>query len=322
MSDVAASRTALRRERLPLAVVLVVVVAAAGLAWWMTGPAPAPVDEGLPSDPPPLALPNEVPERSPVAAAAARLATGDLDAARRGFVAAVAEAPDDVVAQTGLILSRWRSTGPRSVERDLEQLVNEYPEDAFPVLHLGLVRLMLQQDATARGSLRAARSMGWAAGDETGLRLARLADDLLHPGAFRGYLPVLVQRAEVGAAQRTELGALLAAVTRDDRPRALRAAEELERSADPFARIAAIGGRFTKDDPAETARLLDDVATDRNVPKAARHRATLLAGMAGLWGGGDRDAGCARIARAAAAGSDDATRRYARPIAAELCADR
>lgn len=318
MSDAVQQRSPNRTASLLVCAALVLAV---GVAWLMNGPAPESVDAGLPKDPPPLALPSSLADDSDVAKAAVRLATGDLEGANTGFVTAVAEAPDDVVAQTGLILSRWRSTGPRSVERDLAQLTKEYPDEAFPALHLGLTRVLINEDTTARQALGDARRLGWEQSDETGLRLARLADDMLHPTAFRGYLPVLVRAQEVRSpADRTLVTQLLDAIERDDRPAAAEIGAKLTASSDPMAQAAGIVGEFSKDETAATADRLQELASGPGVPPPARTRATLMAGMATMWSGDGKSAGCKLIAVAAAPSADASGRRFAQPIERELCA--
>jgi hypothetical protein len=300
-------------------VLMVLVVAAVGVAWWMTGPSPKGVNDGLPKQPPPLALPSDTPARSDLGQAAARLATGQLTSASKRFTTLVARDPNDVVAQTGLILSRWQSTGPRSVERDLNQLTKEYPEDAFPAAHLGFVQMMLGEERQARATLRAARGAAWQAGSTTDLRLARLADDMLHQAAFRGYLPVLVHADEVRPADQRDLTALLRAVERDDRIAAARLSRTLRASPDAMSRVAGVAGAFTKDDSDVTASDLRRMATASSGDATVRNRARLLAGLADMWGGGSRASGCRLIRSAATRTSDIATRRAALPIASELC---
>lgn len=308
-----------RRMPHPAALLAVAVVVAVGVAWWMTGAPPETVDSGLPSDPPPMALPAELDADSTVAVAAGRLAAGRLEDARERFIDEVAERPDDVVAQTGLILSRWRSTGPRSVERDLAQLAREYPEDAFVALHLGLVQTMLKDGDTAQVTLAGARDMARRDDTPTGLRFARLADDVMHSGSFRGYLPVLVRAIEVAPAHRATVTRLLAAVERDDRVEVARLARELDDSRDPMARVAGAAGGFTKDDPLATASRLEALADERGATEQSTARATLLAGLARAWSGRDRDGACELIEASTSAGADVATKRLAAPIAAELC---
>lgn len=295
------------------------VVIAVAVAWWMSGSAPKGVNEGLPKEPPPLALPSGISPRSELAQAAARLATGRLEDASKRFTALVADDQDDVVAQTGLILTRWQRTGPRSVERDLNQLAKEYPDAAFPLAHLGFVQVMLGDGTTARASLRGARELGWAAATPTDLRLARLADDMLHQDGFQGYLPVLVHADEVPKRDQRALTALLGAVERDDRTAATVQSAKLRASGDPMSRLAAIVGAFSKDDTDATASDLRAMAEAPSVPATVRNRARLSAGLADMWGGGSREDGCLLIRSAATRTSDVATRRAAVPIASELC---
>ena len=295
------------------------LLAAVAIAWWMTGDAPKDVNDGLPKDPPPLALPTGTGARTPLAQAAARLATGQLDEAGKRFTALVAADQDDVVAQTGLIMSRWRRTGPRSVERDLNQLAQEYPEEPFAAAHLGFVQMLIGDGSAARTSLRSARQLGWEVADPTGLRLARLADDMLHRGSFQGYLPVLVHADEVQQRDQRALAALLVAVERDDRRAAAKLSAQLAKSRDPMSRLAAAAGAFDKDNTGAAASDLREFTTGATVPATVRSRAQLLAGLADMWGGGSRADGCVLIRRAATRTSDVATRRAAVPIASELC---
>jgi hypothetical protein len=288
-----------------------------GLATWQVGPSPRPADEGLPSAPPPLVLPSDVPDDSALSRAAAELAAGQLTDARRGFTAIVAEDREGEPGQVGLVLSRWRSTGPVSVERDLQQLANEYPDSAYVALHLATVQLLLDDPRAARETLRTARELGLKAADPTSLRMARLAEDLLHPSAFRGTMPVLVQLAEVTPTQRAATRRLLAAVAAGDRRAVTRLAGPLERSDDPFARLAAVAARFDKGEPAPTVDALERLARTGETP-ALRDRARFLATLAELWGGGDRPAGCAELATLARTAQRD-TRRLAEPIHGELC---
>lgn len=298
---------------------LTTVAALVGVAWWMTGPAPKPADAGVQGTPPPLVLPSGTAKDSGLARAAASLATGDLVAARQRFVDVVASSPDDVAAQAGLILSGWTSVGPRAVERDLAQLVREYPESSVAVVHLGLVQGALRDTRPARASLRSGVELGRAEGDATGLRLARLADDLLHPRAFSGYVPVLVEESEVGVADRRTVHRLLAAVARDDRVAAARLGTALARSGVGLVQVAGAAAQFDKDDPAATAARLDAVVARRGGDRTVADRARLEAALATLWDGGDRSAGCARLRTVTAPSADAATRRIAAPIARELC---
>jgi hypothetical protein len=286
----------------------------------MVGPAPRPADEGLPTSPPPLALPSDVPGDGPVARAAARLATGDLDAARAAFIDIVAEDRDGEVGQVGLVLSRWRTTGPISVERDLRQLVREYPDSAFVTLHLGMVQVLLDEPRASRRTLREAIELGQAAADPTSLRMARLARDLLTPEAFRGDMPVLVAPSEVRPADRADLRQMLDAVGSGDRLAAADLAARLERSPDPMGRIAALVATFDKSDPDPTVERLETLSRQSDVPRAAADRARMLAALATAWGGGERDEACAGLRAGAGASVDAATRRLAGPIADELCA--
>jgi hypothetical protein len=289
-----------------------------GLATWQVGPSPRDADEGLPATPPPLALPSDEPEDSALSRAAAELAAGRLDAARRRFVDVVADDREGEAGQVGLVLSRWKSTGPVSVERDLRQLAREYPDSAFVALHLALVQLLLDDPRSGRATLRDARELGLDAADPTSLRMARLADDLLHPDAFRGTMPVLVQPSEVPPAQRAGLRALLQAVADGDRHRAADVSARLSDDRDGLVALAVIAAAFDKDDPdATVTRLRAAGASARTAD--VRDRARFLATLAELWGGGARTPGCAslaELARSAAPG----TRRLAAPIHTELCA--
>ncbi len=314
--DASRRRSTLLRIAAPamLAIVLVAV------AVWMTGPSPRPADEGFPTAPPPLALPGDVPDDSLLARAAAALAGGDLDAANAGFTDVVAADRDGEVGQVGLVLSRWRSTGPVSVERDLAQLRREYPDSAFVALHLGMVQTLLDEPRAARATLDEARELGQAAGDETSLRMARLADDLLHPDAFRGDLPVLVTIDEVSGADRAALRELLDAVQSGDRREAAVIAGRVGPGDDPMLRVAAAVASFDKDDPDATVDQLDAIAAAGSTPTAVRDRARMLSALAGAWGGGSRSEACVGLRRAASPDADRATRRLAVPISRELCA--
>lgn len=316
MTRAATESRSVSRPALALGAALLVAV---GIAWWMTGAPPESVDSGLPTDPPPMALPEDLDTKSGVAIAAGRLATGRLEDARTRFIDEVAERPDDVVAQTGLILSRWRSTGPRSVERDLAQLAREYPEDAFVAVHLGLVQTMLEDGRVARTTLTAARDLARRDDSPTGLRLARLADDVMHPGAFRGYLPVLVRSSEVATADRGAMAKLLAAVERDDRAEVGARAKALRRSSDPMSKVAGIAGAFTKEDPIATARALETAATAAGATKESAARARFLAGLARAWSGRDRELACEAIEAATGSQVPAGTRLLAAPVAKELC---
>ena len=302
---------------LTAAVVAVAIVVGALL---LVGPSPKPADSGLPKSPPPLALPDDVAETSPLARAAANLAADQLKQARAGFVDVVAEDPASEAGQVGLVLSRWRATGPRSVERDLRQLVAEYPESALVALHLGMVQSLLGEDRTARTQLRAARELGLDAADPTSLRMATLADDLMHPDAFRGVMPVLVQAREVREADRPSLAALTDAVGRGDVRAAARHAKQLSASPDPFARLAAAAATYDKADPRATVERMSQLETANMASASVRDRAVLLGALADLWSGGDRAPGCQRLARTIGPDADARTRRLAEPIHAELCA--
>ena len=128
-TDERAPEVALEGRSRLLRVVLAVVIAVAlvVLAAVLVGPQPKSADAGFPDRPPPLALPSDEPKDSLLARAAAQLAEGKLPAARLAFTDVVAGDQDGVAGQVGLVLSRWRSTGPESVERDLRQLTLEYP---------------------------------------------------------------------------------------------------------------------------------------------------------------------------------------------------
>lgn len=304
----------------PLLALLVLAAAIVGLAAWQVGPRPKPADAGLPKQPPPLALPSDIPETSPLARAAAQLATGNLELARAGFVDVVADDQDGEAGQVGLVLSRWRATGPVSVERDLRQLAREYPESALVALHLGLVQLVLGEQRAARESLRGALELGRDAADPTSLRMARLADDLLHPQAFQGTLPVLVQPAEVPTARRAAVAGLLEAAAAGDRRRAARLAAGLDRTGPAMARVAAAAAAFDKGEPQPAVDRLSRLAGNRTIGPEVRDRARLMATLAELWGGGDRAVACDRLARSASPATHAGTRRLAGPIHAELCA--
>ena len=301
-----------------LAATVVTAVLVVG-AVLLVGPAPRDADAGLPEAPPPLALPSGTPTDAPLARAAALLAVRDLEGARAGFVDVVAEDSGDVAGQVGLVLSRWRATGPVSVERDLRQLELEYPESAFVALHLGLVQAELGEDRAARASFRLALELGRQEADPTSLRMASLADDLLHPTGFRGSMPVLVRPAEVDAAARPELRRLLQDVQEDDRTSAARVATQLDGSSDAMARVAAIAATFSKQEPEVVADRLDEFAADPKFPVRARDRAALHAALARLWSGEQRSAGCARLDLSTGPSVDAATRAIATPIHAELC---
>lgn len=299
---------------------LAMAVLLVGTAVWQVGPRPKPADSGFPKSPPPLALPSDTPDSSPLATAAAQLAAGDLDEARAGFVDVVAEDQDGVAGQVGLVLSRWRTTGPQSVERDLRQLTLEYPESALASFHLGLVQVVLGDERAARSTLRTALELGREAADPTSLRMARIADDLLHPEGFRGSMPVLVQVDEVPGSDRGRLGDLLRAVGDDDRTEAVRIGTTLQRSADAMTRVAAIAATFDKDEPDATVQRLEALAAAPATPAPAADRARMLATLAGLWGGElDRADGCRRLEASTRAGIDAGTVRLARPIHEELC---
>lgn len=309
------------RSRFPLvALAAIVAVALVALAVVMTGPRPRPADDGLPTSPPPLAVPSDVSETSALAKAAALLAAGQLEAANDAFVDIVAQDQDGVPGQVGLVLSRWSATGPVSVERDLRQLAAEYPDDAFVALHLGLVQGLLGEQRAARVTLADARRLGRAAADPTSLRMAILADDVLHPKAFRGPMPVLVRPAEVRAADRPLLTKLLAAVNAGDRTSADALRARLRRSGDPLVGVAVAAAAFDKASPEETVDALDALAGDTPQVPEVRDRAGFLASLARLWGGADRTDGCVALERSTRPGVDAATRRLATPIHKELCA--
>ncbi len=288
------------------------------VAMAMVGPRPRAADAGFPKQPPPLALPSEVAGDAPLALAAARLAAGDLAAARTGFTNVVAEDQDGVAGQVGLVLSRWRSTGPVSVERDLRQLVREYPDSALAVLHLGLVQGLLEDPRGARRSLREAMRLGHEAADPTSLRMARLANDLLHPTAFTGDLPVLVAPGEVSAADRAKVRELLDAVRVGDAKRIADLTATMA-GLPGMTGVAVVAAGFDKDDPEVTVDRLEALGDEKARPGPARDRARFMATLAQLWGGGERETGCVGLRASAAAPTDAATRRLARPIAAELC---
>jgi hypothetical protein len=313
----APGRSSIRRLLLPVLGAMALVAAAVALV----GPAPTPADEGFPKAPPPLALPSDAPDDGPLSRAAALLVAGQLDDAGTLFTDVVAGDADDLPGQVGLVLSRWRSTGPVSVERDLRQLVREYPDSSYAMLHLALVQGLLEDDRGARRSLREAREFGLDAADPTSLRMAQLADDLLHPDAFRGVLPVLVAPGDVPAPRRDDLRALLEATRTGDRRAAARLATTLERrgAGDGFLRIAAVTATFDKADPDATVERLGAIAEDDDSSDAARDRARFMATLADLWGGGERARACAALARHAGPATDPGTRRLAGPISAELC---
>ncbi|MCW2920903.1 MAG: hypothetical protein JWL76_777 [Thermoleophilia bacterium] len=314
-----APRPVLGRRHAAIRIGLPIVAAAAlvAAAVLMVGPSPKSADAGFPKQPPPLALPSDTPDDSPLATAAAQLAAGQLDDARRGFTGVVAEDQDGVAGQVGLVLSRWRSTGPVSVERDMRQLVREYPESALAVLHLGLVQSLLDDPRASRQALREAVRLGRAAADPTSLRMARLANDLLHPDAFSGDLPVLVAPTEVPASDQQQVRSLLDAVQRGDAAKVRSVASKLA-DATGLVRVAAVSASFDKDEPDVVVDRLDAIATGSE-PRPVRDRARLMATLAELWGGGDRAAGCRKLGASTRTGIDPATSRLARPIETELC---
>ncbi len=307
-----------RRNVLRFLVPVLVAAALVGIAVVMVGPAPRAADSGFPRQPPPLALPSDTADDSALARAAADLANGDLDDARAGFTDVVADDQDGVAGQVGLVLSRWRATGPVSVERDLRQLVREYPESALVALHLGLVQALLDDQRASRQSLREAVELGREAADPTSLRMARLANDLLHPDAFSGDLPVLVAPAEVEGDLQAPVRRLLDAVRVGDVNRAAELVNQIG-EVDGLARVAVVASRFDKDEPADTVVRLTEVALDPAEPKPVRDRARLMATLADLWGGGERAEACRELATSAGSRTDAATRRLARPIESELC---
>jgi hypothetical protein len=312
-----------RGVALRLLVVLLLGIGIVALAAWIVGPRPKAADSGFPKAPPPLVLPSGTAKDSALGRAAALLAAGQLPGARAGFTDVVADAPDDVAGQVGLVLSRWKSTGPESVERDLNQLTLEYPDDALAFLHLGLVQELLGEQRAARATLRTTLDLGRAANDPTSRRMARLADDLLHPDAFQGVFPVLVQPSEVGSnADRASIRRLLDDVTADDHDAATTEATRLGRSTDAMARLAALAAQFDKDDPSATVDRMTALGARRDTPAQVRDRAAFLGALAALWGGGDRSSGCASLRASTSTQVDAATRRLATPIAAELCTSR
>lgn len=298
---------------------LVVLTICAVAAWWMVGPAPKPADEGFPKSPPPLALPDDVPERSLLGRSAALLAVDDLDGARKGFTTVVAEDRSSEAGQVGLVLSRWRSTGAISVERDLRQLAREYPDSAFVALHLGMVQSLIGDARAARSTLRAAISLGYEAADPTSWRMGLLASDLLNPQAFRGLFPVLVSTNEVPASDRDSFNRMLRAMERGDRRSAATIAEKLMRSDDYLLRVAAASVLFDKNDPSDAVNALDKVAADARAGKTARDRARMLAALARAWAGSGRESACPVLKISAMPATEKETRRLASKISAELC---
>lgn len=310
----------LRHPMLRLAVPVVVAIGLVAVAWAMTGSRPLPADAGFPDDPPPLALPSDTPDTSTLAKAATALASGQLDTARAGFTDVVAQNRDDEAGQVGLILSRWRTTGPISVERDLRQLAKEYPESALVALHLGMVQALLEEPREANQSLQGAVELGRAAADPTSLRMAQIAEDLLNSDAFRGSMPVLVAPAEVPAADRATLRTLLAAVGAGDRTKATSIAKGIGRDDDAMLQIAAAAAAFDKSAPQPTLDRLATIARSSSTPAAAADRARMLGALARAWSGGSRSQSCVELRRAASDVADPATSRLAGPIAKELCA--
>jgi hypothetical protein len=308
-----------RGMALRAALVLLVAVGVVALATWMVGPKPKAADSGFTKTPPPLVLPSGTAKDSALGRSAALLASGQLAGARAGFTDIVAEQPNGIAGQVGLIFSRWKSTGPESVERDLNQLTLEYPDSALASLNLAFVQARIGEARAARSTLRSTLELARAAHDPTSLQVARYADDMLHPDAFLGGFPVLVQPDEVATADQASMRRLIAAVSADDRVAATRVATTLGRSTDAMARVAALAAQFDKDDPSATVDRLTALGAAKATPPAARDRATFLAALAGLWGGGDRTTGCARLQASTSAQVDLATRRLATPIAAKLC---
>jgi hypothetical protein len=308
-----------RTQKLRVLGAVVAAAALIGVSWLITGPAPTPVDSGLPKSPPPMTVPAGTPGNSELAAGIADLAANRFSAATKTFTSLVAASPDDDIAQTGLILSGWRSDGPDSVEHDLTQLADEHPDDAYVALHLGLVRVLVGSNSAAEASFAAAVKAGRAAGDPTSLRMARLGDDLLHPDGFRSYVPVLVQGIDVPAADRAALGRLLLDIQNDDRVAAAKESKLLSASTSGMSRIASIVGLYEKGGEAQTASKLALIAADTAQPAAVRSRAILHEGLAQLWSGADRDAGCGLLAAAAGATADAATRSLSVALRAKLC---
>src|SRR5690606_29238035 len=122
--------------------------------------------------------------------------------------------------------------------------------------------------------------------------MARLANDLLHPDAFRGEMPVLVSPSEVPPADRVRLKRMIDAIGAGDRRRAGALAATLARSSTALVRVAAAAGGFDKGEPDEAIAALEAIAADPDADAAARDRARMLAALASAWSGGDRDVAC------------------------------
>lgn len=269
------------------------------LALWMTGPAPKPVGGEAEGDPPPLVL-RQVPPASPdLRRAAAALGDGRLALAERRFTDVVAQRPDDVQAQLGLVLSRWRDLGPSAVERDLEQLRREYPGDPSVTMHLALART-LGGDAAAGQTLLATARREALEAEPPALDLARRADDLGHPELAPGYPPLLVPASSLKAREaRRLLDRIVGAVARDDRELAAEAAArsrawEGDAADARLLGVAAAVAEWDKDAPRRGVRALERVAAAAPRPSDARAAAELHRGLLLLWAA-DRRAGMRAI---------------------------
>jgi len=283
----------------------------------MTGPAPRPADAGAADRPPPLLVTEETdPE---VRRAATALATGSLVDARTRFTRIVAEHPDQVDAQVGLVLSGWTALGPSAVERDLAQLVREYPDHPLPSFELGLVQAARGDARASRPAIGSALDLGRGAGDAEGLAIARLADDLLHEDQFRGYPPVLVAEGDVPAGDRIAIRRLRASLAIDDRGAAAEQAALLAGSASPVSRIAGIVAAYDKSAAEASATRATDLAgaLPRSTAAEERDAVQLHAGLLLAWSG-ETERGC-RLVQAVADGvTPSRWRRLASPISAQL----
>jgi hypothetical protein len=96
-----------------------------------------------------------------------------------------------------------------------------------------------------------------------------------------------------------------------------RVAEQVERGDDALLDLAVIAAAFDKDDPQATVDRLAAAQRAATTP-LVRDRTRFLATLAGLWGGGERESGCASLAQLAKA-AEASTRRLAAPIHGELC---
>jgi hypothetical protein len=274
------------------------------VARWQLGPAPPELDTSAIARPP-LVLRDQVADRAELEAATERLNRGDSDALDWFAERAVAK-PTDVDARIGLALASFRADRPQTTIDELDSIAAEFPDEASPRLHAGIVLLVLDRAAEAAPHLRAARRLGWQH-PTVSAGIAGRADDLLHPSLPPGYPPLLIANADLPSHSRPAANTIRRAIVAGDRQKAAKLARRLSTSSTNGLRIVAALAAWSKDDPEATVSAL------RAMRSAAPRDGSLLVhlGLVEIWSG-QRAAGMASLNRAATHSGDPAWKRRAK----------